>query len=294
MKYALYLGCTIPARFNNYDASTRHVCEVLGIDLADMEGWGCCGPVHIRSLNHDAFVAMSARNIAIAEEMGLPIMALCNNCFSSLKETNQALKEDKVLRERINEILKNEDLEFKGTTEVKHLVQVLYNDYGLKKIERLIQNPFKDLKVAVHYGCHAIRPSEHLEMGDPENPRILDELVEVTGAESVSWPLKLACCGAPILATNEDMAIHLVKRKLDSVKASGAECTVQICPFCEVMFETEQIKVERDFNVKYGLPAVFYPQLLGLALGISPDLLGFDLNKIPADQIFKKLTKEIL
>jgi heterodisulfide reductase subunit B len=294
MKYALYLGCTIPARFNNYDASTRKVCTVLGIDLEDIEGWGCCGPVHVRSLNHDTFVAMGARNLALAEKMGLPVMTLCNGCYGSLKETNQALKEDEVLRQKVNEILKNEDLEFKGTTEVKHLVQVLYNDYGVNKIKEFIQNPFKDLKVAVHYGCHSIRPSEHAEMGDPENPRIVDELVEVTGAESVSWPLKLVCCGAPVLASDEDVAMNLIKRKLDSVKTSGAECTIQICPFCEVQFETMQVRVERDFEVEYGLPALFYPQLLGLALGISPDLLGFNLNRIPGDPIFSKLTESIL
>jgi len=278
MKYALYLGCTIPARFNNYDASTRRVCTVLGIELADMEGWSCCGPVHVRSLNYDAFIAMGARNLAIAEDMGLPIMALCNGCFGALKETNHVLKEDEELRQKVNEILKKEDLEFKGTTEVKHLVQVLYHDYGINKIEEFIQNPFKDLKAAVHYGCHSIRPSEHAEMGDPENPRIVDELVEVTGAESVSWPLKLICCGAPVLASDEDVAINLIKRKLDSAKSSGAECTIQICPFCEVQFETMQVRVERDFGVEYSLPAIFYPQLLGLTLGIKPDLLGFNLK----------------
>ncbi len=293
MRYALYLGCTIPARFNNYDASTRRVCTVLGIELEDMEGWSCCGPVHVRSLNHDAFVAMGARNLAIAEEMGLPIMALCNGCFGALKETNHVLKEDKELRSKVNDILKKEDLEFKGTTEVKHLVQVLYHDYGINKIEELIQNPFKDLKAAVHYGCHSIRPSEHAEMGDPENPRIVDELVEITGAESVSWPLKLICCGAPVLASDENVAINLIKRKLDSAKSSGAECTIQICPFCEVQFETMQVRVERDFGVEYGLPAIFYPQLLGLTLGIKPDLLGFNLNRIPADPIFSKLTESI-
>jgi heterodisulfide reductase subunit B len=294
MKYALYLGCTIPNRFNNYDASARRVCSILGIELVDIEGWGCCGPVHVRSLNHDAFVAMGARNLALAEKMGLPIMTLCNGCYSSLKETNQVLKENMELRQKVNEILKNEDLEFKGTTEVKHLVQVLYNDYGVNKIKKFIQNPFKDLQVAVHYGCHSIRPSEHAEMGDPEDPRIVDELVEITGAKSVSWPLKLVCCGAPVLSSDESVAIYLIKRKLDSVKASGAECTVQICPFCEVQFELMQIRVERDFEVEYGLPALFYPQLLGLALGISPDLLGFDLNRIPGDPVFSKLTESIL
>jgi heterodisulfide reductase subunit B len=169
-------------------------------------------------LNHETFVAMGARNIAIAEDMGLPVMVLCNGCYGSLKETNQVLKENDELRQKVNEILKNEDLEFKGTTEVKHLVQVLYNDYGVEKIRELIQNPFKDLNVAVHYGCHAIRPSEHAEMGDPDDPRIVDELVEVTGAKSVYWSLKLVCCGAPVLALDEDVAIHLIKSKLDSVK----------------------------------------------------------------------------
>ncbi len=289
MRYALFLGCTIPARLNNYDASARKVAQTLGIEFSHMEGAGCCGPVHIRSLDFKTSLAMSTRCLAIGERMGLDVVTLCNGCFGSLSEANHILKEDEGLRREVNELLKGEGLEYTGKQQVKHFIAMLYKDYGIDNIKPRIVKPLKGLKGAFHYGCHILRPSEVTKFDDPEKPQILDRLVEATGAECVDWPLKLRCCGAPALATNEALALSLLKRKLDDAKAAGVDCTVQICPFCEVMFDTQQLRVSQDYGVVYDLPALFYPQLLGLALGLGPDELGLNLNRVSTDKVVKTL-----
>jgi heterodisulfide reductase subunit B len=286
-RYALFLGCTIPSRYNNYDAAARKCAEVLGIEFVDMqeEGAGCCGPIFVRSADFDTWISMGAKNLIIAERLNLDIVALCNGCFGTLREVNYLLKHDAALRERVNAVLSESDLpEFKGTIEVYHFIKIL-EKYGLENIKRKMSWQFEGLKTAVFYGCHSLKPSEAAQVDDVERPHILEDLVEITGATAVDWDEQLKCCGGPILAVNEAVAEELAKKKLDSAKAAGADCTVIICPFCEVMFDVEQVKIESDLGIKYDLPALFYPQLLGLTLGLRFNELGFQFNKVDATKI---------
>ncbi|MFX1465097.1 MAG: CoB--CoM heterodisulfide reductase iron-sulfur subunit B family protein [Promethearchaeota archaeon] len=287
-RYALFLGCTIPSRYNNYDAAARKCADVLGIEFVDMqkeEGAGCCGPIFLRSADFDTWISMGAKNLVIAERLNLDIVALCNGCFGTLREVNHLLKHDEQLRERVNTVLSESDLpEFKGTIEVYHFIKML-EKYGLENIERKMSLRFEGLKSAVFYGCHSLKPSEAAQVDNPERPHILEDLVNITGAKAVEWDEQLKCCGGPILAINEKLAEELAKKKLDSAKAAGADCTVIICPFCEVMFDVEQVKIESDLGIKYDLPALFYPQLLGLTLGLRFNELGFQFNKVSAEKI---------
>lgn len=286
-RYALFLGCTIPSRYNNYDAAARKCAEILEIEFVDMqqEGAGCCGPIFLRSVDFDTWISMAAKNLVIAERLNLDIVALCNGCFGTLKEVNHLLKHDDQLRERVNTVLSESELpEFKGTIEVYHFIKML-EKYGLENIERKMSLRFEDLKAAVFYGCHSLKPSAAAQVDDIERPHLLEDLVEITGAKAVEWDEQLKCCGGPILAINEKLAEELAKKKLDSAKAAGADCTVIICPFCEVMFDVEQIKIESDLGIKYDLPALFYPQLLGLTLGLRFNELGFQFNKVDATKI---------
>jgi heterodisulfide reductase subunit B len=208
-----------------------------------------------------------------------------------LKEVNHLFKHDKELGERIDLNLKEQGLSYEGSIKVRHFVDVLYNDYGLKEIEAKITNRLEGLKVAVHYGCHLLRPSEVTNFDEPYNPSIIDDLVEVTGATSVPWNLMLRCCGAPVLAVNEKVALKLIKDKLDSAKKAGAECIVTACPFCEIMFDLQQLELSQSYGLEYDLPALLYPQLLGLALGLTPDNLGLELNRIPTDKLLERFSR---
>ncbi|MHA1230872.1 MAG: CoB--CoM heterodisulfide reductase iron-sulfur subunit B family protein [Candidatus Helarchaeota archaeon] len=285
MRYSYYIGCTIPARMNSYDASARQVAKIFNIELNELEGAVCCGTVNIKALNIEAWLALGATNLALAEKEGLDLITLCNGCYSTLKDSKHVLDSNVELKNQVNEYLKEFDLEYKGTIQVKHFIEVLYEDIGIQHIKSKIVTPFNDLKVAIHYGCHAIRPSNVANMGDPENPKILEELTEIIGAKSIDWQYKFQCCGGPILGINETLSLEMARNKFIGAKEANADCFIVICPFCAIQLDVVQLKVEEKFNEEYGIPVVFYTQLLGLALGIDSDLLGFDLNRVPVDFI---------
>ena len=284
MKFALFLGCTIPRRVQQYELSARAVIGKLGIDVVDIREFNCCG-YPLKNSDFKTFVLFSARNLALAEKQGLNVMTLCKCCFGSLKKVNYLMKEDASLRHEINAILAKEDLAYKGSLEVTHFLSVLHKQIGITALKEQITRPFKDLKIATHYGCHALRPSDIMQFDNAVAPVLFDQLVETTGARSVEWPLKLECCGAPLLGVNDELSMDLTERKLADGKASGADYLCVGCPWCQVQFDSVQEMMTSLRDTDHRLPSILYPQLLGLAMGIDGETLGIEMNKIDISDI---------
>jgi len=280
MKFALFLGCHIPARLNQYESSARAVLETLGVEPVGMEAFNCCG-YPIRNLDFETFVLLSARNLALAAKEDLNILSLCKCCYGSLKKADHLLKEDASLRRAVNETLRKEGLAYEGGIEVKHLLSVLYHDVGVTTIKEKIRRPFEGLKIATQYGCHALRPSKIVQFDDPVAPSIFDELVEATGAESIGWPMKLDCCGAPVLGVNDRLSADLTDRKLKDARRSGADYICAACTYCHLQFDTVQKTMRAKRRDGDFLPSVLYPQLLGLSMGQSEETLGLKMNQMP-------------
>lgn len=285
-RYALFLGCTIPTKEFGYEASTRRVCDALGIDLEDLEGYICCGYPAETPIAHDTWLTMAAYNIALAEEKGLDIVAPCNGCFNSLKKANTFLKRDPELLERINEFLSKLDRNFKGTVEVKHLAEVLYEHR--EKIREKVKKPLQNISVAPHLGCHIVKPSEVMQVDDPNNPKILDELVEMTGAKSLNYIDKNMCCGNVLRGLEEEVSVSMAKEKLMNIKDANADCMTTICPACHLQYDIGQLEIKSKYKEEYNIPVLHYPQLLGLALGLNPEELGIDLLKVKANAVLEK------
>ncbi len=290
MRYALFLGCTVPIRNMNYELSARKVAEQLGIELVDSDHFSCCG-YPTKSLDHHAALVMAARNLAVAEEMGLDICVLCSACGGTLTEAAKILNDDVATREKVNV-----DLEaatgkrYRGTVQVWHIARVLYQAVGLAKLKSEIKVSLKGLKLAAHYGCHYLKPSESYDgFDDTEVPHTLDDLIAATGAEAVNHNTKLDCCGGGVLAVDEEVALAMPAAKLTELKALGADAIVLICPFCDVMYEYNQRRIEKNANARFGLPVLFYPQVLGLALGIPAEELGLSLNRVKSRELNEKL-----
>lgn len=286
-EYAFFLGCTVPVRALNYEISARRVADAFGIKLVDLEDFMCCG-FTIKSIDQRAALLMAARNLAIAEENKRDICTLCSACTSFLTEVNKELKEDKGFREEVNKDLASIGKKYNGTVEVKHFARILYDDVGIPKIQEGIINPLGGLKIAAHYGCHYLKPSEIYNFEDPEAPFTLDRLIEATGATSVGYMNKNMCCGGGILGIDEDTALGMSKVKLDSIK-DNADAIVLVCPFCDIMYDMNQKRIESKFEVKYEIPVLFYPQLLGMALGLNPQELGIDMNRVRATNLLEKI-----
>jgi len=286
MRYALYLGCTAPVRAMNYELAARNTASRLGIEIVDINDFGCCG-FPLKSVHHETALLLSARNLAQAEEQGLDICALCSSCTGTLAEANHALQDDEELRERVNEELEAVNgRRYNGTIRVRHLARILYEDVGLERIREAVTVDLSSLRLAVHYGCHYLKPVEaHDRFDAPENPHSLDQLVETLGANSIYYEGREQCCGGGILGADEKTALALPHLKLERVVAAGADAMVVICPFCDIMYELQQRRIEKLYETRYNLPIVFYPQLLGLAMGLSADEVGLPLNRVKSKKL---------
>ena len=290
-KYLFFLGCAIPYRVSAYEISARKVLAKLGVELVEMPEFNCCG-LPLDPVSHEAMLILAARNLALAEQQGLNILTLCPGCAGTLKKVNKILKEDKALREQINSHLKEVGLEFKGTVTTKHIIQLLMEDIGIDAIKKTIVNPLINLKVAEHNGCHILRPKEYIGFDDPEDPQTLKTLIEATGAICLDYLDETECCGAPSVGVSDKVALQLARDKLNHVKMVDAQALITICPFCHIMYDTNELRIERMFHEVYGIPILHYPQLLGLAMGIPPEELAFNELRVNAQKIIQQVTEE--
>jgi heterodisulfide reductase subunit B len=261
----------------------------LGIELVDVDGFSCCG-FPAKPLDWRAGLLMAARNLALAEAQGLDVLTLCSACTGTLTEADHRLKEDAELRAWANEQLAEMGRTYKGTVRVRHFARMLYEKVGVEALQEAVTVPLADFGFAPHYGCHYLKPS-HLYDGfdDPENPQSLDRLIKAAGAGVVRYEDEGQCCGGGILGFDEETALLVTKQKLDHVVAAGADAMVLICPFCAIMYEANQRRVERLYETSYKLPVLYYPQILGLAMGFSPEEMGLKLNRVRPRELLRAL-----
>lgn len=288
MRYAFFAGCLTPAREPHYENSVRKISPELGIELVDMEGANCCAPFSIQSLDYASWLALAARNLCLAEEMGLSIMTLCNDCYESLLMTNTILKENSEKRDMVNEILADVGLQFRGKTDVKIFSDVLYEDVGIVKVKDAIKKPFNGLRVAVQPGCHLTKP-KRIHFSQQMGLTALDELVEATGARSISYERKEACCGGPLRGVHDEIALQVAKQKLDSMKAAGVDCIITVCPFCYLELDMGQLEIKRHMKEEYGLPVLSYAELLRMAMGMKLEDWEVRAHKIPITKILSMM-----
>jgi heterodisulfide reductase subunit B len=295
LRYALYLGCTIQSDQFGYEASVRETLPRLGVELEDMEGVSCCGFPALNSVSKLGWHYLSARNLAIAEDMGLALLPLCNGCHLSFVETMDALEKDPELMNVINTDLEREGLSYRGEARVVHILEVLHDEVGAQKISEKVVKPLEGVKMASHPGCHAIRPSDLQKVDDAENPRKLDTLIEALGAETFDYPEKIDCCGSQLAVSSGRTTLRIAGDKLKAVKSYGFEGLVTTCPFCFKMYDGRQRAIKAALrDSALDLPVFYYTQLLGLALGSSPERLGLQLNMSPVDGLVERLTGETL
>jgi heterodisulfide reductase subunit B len=293
MEYAIFLGCTAPVRAKNYESTARQVCERLGVDIVDVEDFACCG-YPLKAASSEAAFLIAARNLAAAEAAGVSrIMTLCSSCAATLAGVNREIRESREVMDRTNAELREIGRSYSGSIEVKHLARVLWEDVGPEAIRDRVERDLSALRIAAHPGCHYLKPSDvHGGFDEVEEPHTLDDLIRATGARTVAYEDKKLCCGGAVLGFEEKTALAMARRKLDVVKATGADAMVSICPFCSVMYEDNQGKVEETYGVSYGLPVLYLPQLIGLALGIPEKDLLFKMNRVRPTEMLAKLSNE--
>lgn len=281
-KIGFFLGCIMPMRYPGIEKATREVIKSLGVEIEDLKGASCCpAPGVMRSFNQDTWLAIGARNLAIAQDLGVDVLSICNGCFDTLFETAHKLNHDPEELKRINEILKKAGVEYKGKTNVRHFVEYLHKDIGLDKISANVkENGDKKLKVAVHYGCHFLKPSNVKKIDNSERPTIFDEVVEALGVDSVEYKDKGTCCGAGggVRARTPDVALKMTQENLTNMKEAGVDAIVECCPFCHLQFDVGQAELKET-----QIPVLHISQLMGMKFGLDRDKLGLEAHKTPVN-----------
>jgi len=300
--YANFFGCVVPSRYPGIEYAVRWVTgpEGLDMDVIDVADFSCCPvPGIFYSTDRETWLALAARNLCLAQRVKKEVMTVCNGCFASLLKATEYLSNPKKMGE-VNRTLSKVGLKYTGIPEhvegssrrifkpvqVRHFVDVIYCDAGLDRIGESIKKRIPKLKVAVHYGCHYLRPTERMTIDDPNNPRKVDEIVETLGLESIEYDDKLACCGAGggVRSHIVELANSLTEEKFKNISVEDADVIVTPCPFCLLQFDNAQ----RAFT-KRGIPVIHLSQLMAIAMGANIRKLGLELHNVSCEQLLAKI-----
>ncbi|MFX1419861.1 MAG: CoB--CoM heterodisulfide reductase iron-sulfur subunit B family protein [Promethearchaeota archaeon] len=285
MVYDLFLGCVIPARLPFLEAASRKVFEKLGIKLNDVNGFSCCpDPTGIELIDHKTWLALGARNLSLSNNNG-GIISFCSGCVETLKGVNYYIRKDQKVKDDVNKILKNVGKKYDGTTNVKHFAEVLYEN--IDKVRENVVHPLNGFKVAVHYGCHYLRPSEIINWDDPFEPITIDEIVRALGADSIDYELKMECCGNPLDKSDKEISLKMIDNKLKSIEESGANCVTLVCPACFQQYDFNQRELSKDKEVGYNFPVFYLSELVALAFGFKPEELGLNFHRVRASSLLE-------
>jgi heterodisulfide reductase subunit B len=287
MKYAYYPGCSLEKTQRGYDESVREIFKVLDQELIEIEDWNCCGATVYMSVKETVSLAVSSRNLALAEKMGHDIIAPCSSCFTVLSKTNRILNEIPELHKDVNEALAEAGLNYSGKTRVRHPLDILMNDIGVNLILQKAKRSLNGLKIAPYYGCQIVRPGKGFD--DNENPVLMDKLFNKCGGNVVYFPMKVRCCGGMLMTTFEETALKLNKELLSCAVENRADCIVTTCPLCHFNLEAYQDKINQTYNTKFNIPILYFTQLLGIVLGLQEKALGIDSSFIPMGQKISSL-----
>jgi len=279
-EYAYYPGCSLESLAVSYHLSTVEVAREFELELKEIEDWNCCGATAYFHVDELLAHTLVARNLALAEKDGLDFVAPCSACYKNAYFTNRYIQEDADLADHINYALEEDNLHVDGTLRVRHLFDVFVEDVGLEEIKNKVTQPLEGLRVAPYYGCQWIRP--RIVDASGENPQIFENLILALGAEPLDYPSKVRCCGGSLIITNRKAALDMVHKLLQDAIDGEADVIATTCPMCNINLELYQNQVNREYGTKFSIPVMYFTQVLGLALGITPGRLGIGKELVSA------------
>lgn len=292
LEYVLYPGCVASVREIGYELAVRKVFDQLGFKLRQSDDFNCCMPAClVHSVDYVRGLALTSRNLAVAEEGGLPMLTLCSSCYGNLCRAKYLLDEDPKLRRDVNKVLALAGREYRGEAGIEHVLTVLHKDFTVDKLKEHVCNPLSGIVAAPFHGCHIFMPAKYSGFDDPEFPNKLDTLMAATGVQVADYSEKTSCCigcGSFFGDVSQTASLLLVDKILRSAKDAGADCVVTTCPFCIMQLEIGQIML-RDEGKDYGLPVLHFVDLLGLSMGMDSAEMGFELRRVSVKPLLEKI-----
>jgi len=286
VKYAYYPGCSLECNALAYDVSVREVAERLGIAFEEIDDWNCCGATEYFSQDELTAAAVVARNLALVEPDTNQLVAPCAACYCNLIKVDRLMTEKPAMGEKINLALAAGNLHYEpGRVRVRHMLDVIYEDVGEAAIRQKVVRPLNGVKIAPYYGCQVVRP---ISAGDsPEYPTRMDELFTWLGAEVIDYPEKAHCCGGHMTQISEPQAFELIRRLLASAADGGADMILCACPMCQLNLDAYQDRVSAYFKTDFRVPVLYFTQMLGIALGVPAEKLGFGKEIVSAESVLQ-------
>jgi len=263
--YSYYPGCSQLSSAEEYGTSAEEVAEKLGFRLDTLEDWNCCGASSAHMTNHLLAVSLPGRDLAKAKEKGDDLVVVCAACYHNLKKAQMEILEDEKLAQRVEAIV-GSDPRYEGR--IVHLLDVIAEEVGLEDLKEKVRRPLEGLRPVSYYGCLMVRPRGMIANDDPDNPRLMDDLMTALGAEVKNWSYKTDCCGGSLSLTRTDIVVALVNRLFDAAEEADANCVVVACPMCLANLEMRQKEGKITFGLEHDLPVFFFTELLGLALDV--------------------------
>jgi len=278
----------MPLKYPQMELAIRRTLPNLGVELVDVDGFTCCpDPIYFKARDKMKWLTIAARNLAVAEETGLDIVTMCSGCISTLKEAQYLLAEDQALKDEVNKRLKRINKEYKGKVKVSHAVVVIRDDLGLDVVKKSVKRSLEGITVAIHYGCHILKPSQIMHVDDADYPSILDDFVVAMGATPLEHHEKLLCCGKGCM--DDELPLDMTEAIFSSIEKGGADCMGLVCPTCFSSFDLGQIMISRKRGKNYNIPVIYLFQLLGLAQGLGPEEVGLHTHRVKADKVLEKI-----
>jgi len=288
-EFAVFWGCTIQTRFPFLEKSTRCVLEGMKLPYRDLDGFTCCPEKSlINNIDPATFTVTAARNVSLVDEAGCDLVSPCTGCVSNLSSVSSDLKAHPEKKAEVNGLLNGVGREFTGEAGLNHLVPFFHDKVGLLRIKQALKRDFEGMKIALHYGCHMIRPSHALRNDDPLEPTKFDNLIRALGGESLQFVTKMMCCGQGLDRVDQhDNAMHMARGKLKELVNIGADALVLCCPSCYLQFDNNQFLMMRE-GEKLGVPVLYFTELLGLAMGYTPEELGMRNHRVDVQPFLDK------
>jgi heterodisulfide reductase subunit B len=286
MRYHYYPGCSLHGTAKEYDDSLRSVCEALGVELAEVEGWICCGTSSRISMSLTVGAALPLENLMLVEQAGGgDVLVPGPACLNRFKSVQHDLEEDSALKEKLERTLGRA---YEGRVEARHPLDVLVDLVGSDEMRPKLVRSLNGLRVASYYGCVLVRPPEIMGYGDYEYPMVMDRLVRTLGGEPIDWSYKTECCGANFALTRTDIVRKLSCDIMVNARDEGAEIICTCCQMCQANLDTRKREIEQEFGVELDLPIVYYSQLIGLAVGLDPGTLGFERHFVDPRPVLRE------
>jgi heterodisulfide reductase subunit B len=292
-RFLYYPGCSMDSSARAYGDSIEEVCRPLEIDLQEIDDWNCCGASEYMALSQTRAFALISRNLALAERQKNgtdTLIAPCSLCYLNLAKTDHYMQEDPRLSKKLNMALDADGLSYTpGALAVRHLLDIVLDEVGLEKVRSHVVKPLTGLRLAPYLGCLVTRPDYGHRWRSREHPKELDHLLAALGAEVVDFPLRTECCGGHMTQISPGTGFELIRRLVDAAARQGADALVTLCPMCQMNVDAYQAEMNRHYKSSYHMPILFFTQLMGIAFGSPPDMLGFGTELVSASGVLAKI-----